>query len=213
MSTIAEPLQKGKKASRTKPRPAAPYDDVRHTALAPAAAPELPEPSLETVAAAQEGKPREQVQYCLAYPKCGGPKSCVDCRTVQEPSGDPPGEAPEGAPIARATIVRLHHALGEILAGLRGRPFVWNDGQRDLFVPLLHEAGIELVTVNGAKKRGHLVKPRARPVGRLCGAATQIAELYVLHVQTLLGPKVTIFAGRLPPLHGVPSVPSSEPTP
>ncbi|MBI5162906.1 MAG: hypothetical protein HY985_03285 [Magnetospirillum sp.] len=78
------------------------------------------------------------------------------------------------------------HVLAVVLAGLEGRRFDWGMAEADNKTKALRGMGIELVTANGARKRGHVVKKGADPVGkRYFGAPIQrSADLYILDLQT-----------------------------
>jgi hypothetical protein len=175
--TIADPATKRKARARPAERVAA--RPASRTTPA-----DLPEPSRAAVARAIEKKPAP-VQLCTRFPACGGAETCQDCRIVEAPCSiddDDAGGEP-GAPITKGDIKRHRHAIQDVLDGFASKPFLWSEKQHGLFAPRLALAGIELVTANGAKKRGHLVKPGVAAVGRVY-ADREIRLLYVLHVQT-----------------------------
>ncbi|CAA7619054.1 hypothetical protein [Magnetospirillum sp. SS-4] len=76
--------------------------------------------------------------------------------------------------------------LGEVLAGLEGKPFDWNGAEGEGKVKTLATMCIVLVTASGMRKRDHVLKRGAVPVGRrYYGAPIQrSADLYVLGLQT-----------------------------
>jgi hypothetical protein len=159
--------------------------------VAAATATEPREPTVEDVVAVTEGKRRRPVQHCLLFPGCGGPKACLDCREVTDEPVSAESAA-DTAPITRAILLRRRLVLGEILDGLDGRPFLWTDAERGPRLLAAQECGVELVTENGAKERGHLVKHGAQPVGRMCVGARDVQRLLVLHVQTKPAPKLRV---------------------
>jgi hypothetical protein len=75
-----------------------------------------------------------------------------------------------------------------IAAGLRANlpAFSWGQGEAGAKGCLLADFGIRLVTVSGAKKFGHEIKPGLKPIGsRYFGAPIQQqCDLYVFGVQT-----------------------------
>lgn len=78
-------------------------------------------------------------------------------------------------------FTRIHGAL----AG--GEPLVWHsDGARTAYTRMLREAGLELVTLTEAKRRGHRLKRRAKPVASAWWGPPikRMADLYVFGVQT-----------------------------
>lgn len=76
--------------------------------------------------------------------------------------------------------------LAEVLAGLEGRRFDWGMAEAGHKATVLREMGIELVTANGARKRGHVLKKGGMPVGtRYFGARIQrSADVYIFDLQT-----------------------------
>lgn len=148
---------------------------------------ELPEPSPAEVAAVDERRqPGARVQLCLSWPACGGPSKCTDCgRHEEEEPGEPARDA-EGALTTTEQLVRLLRLVEEIVKALEGgAPFNWTEMQARQFVPALHAAGVVLVTVNSAKRLGHILKARAHPIGRAAfGSPPRVVRYYVLHVQT-----------------------------
>jgi hypothetical protein len=179
--TFVDKAPERKRRSRARP-PVAPYDVVSVLG-----ATEPREPTVEDVVAVTEGKRRRPVQHCLGFPSCGGLKACVDCREV---TGEPASaeSAADTAPITRAILLRRRLVLGEVLDGLDGRPFLWTDAERGPRLLAAAACGVELVTTNGAKERGHLVKHGAQPVGRVCVGARDVERCFVLHVQTKPAP-------------------------
>lgn len=76
--------------------------------------------------------------------------------------------------------------LAEVLAGLEGERFDWGLAEAESKTKALSLMGVELVTASGARKRGHVLKKGAVPVGaRYFGAPIQrCADLYILGIQT-----------------------------
>lgn len=86
----------------------------------------------------------------------------------------------------RARLKTLIGVAEAISNGLSGRPFCWGGGEAMSKRRALRQLGIELVTASRAKKLGHELLARAKPVGEtyygapICGHC----DVYVLGVQT-----------------------------
>jgi hypothetical protein len=84
-------------------------------------------------------------------------------------------------------LERRTSLLTAIIEGIRGKPFEWGESERKIKMHQLEkEFGIKLVSENAIKRAGHVLKPRATPVGRVYyGAPIQkLVDVYVLGVHT-----------------------------
>lgn len=117
----------------------------------------------------------------------------LDSPKAKIPSTVPkPTPAPVGRRTARINgpaidkVRAKMDVLTEVLAGLEGQRFDWGMAEAAHKAKVLREMGIELVTANGARKRGHVLKKGAMPVGkRYFGAPIQrSADVYIFDLQT-----------------------------
>lgn len=60
--------------------------------------------------------------------------------------------------MTRKQLIVLRELINEILQGLNGNKFEWNQGQRYNWVPILRKAGIALVSATQLKKHGYRLK-------------------------------------------------------
>lgn len=84
-------------------------------------------------------------------------------------------------------LERRASLLSAIIEGIRGNPFEWGDSERKIKMHLLEEEfGIMLASETAIKRAGHVLKPRAKPIGRVYyGAPIQkYVDVYVLGVHT-----------------------------
>jgi hypothetical protein len=95
--------------------------------------------------------------------------------------------------MTRKQLIVLRELIHEILQGLNGNKFEWNQGQRYNWVPILRKAGITLVSATQLKKHGYRLKNRQNPVGSAYfGAPIQRqVDLFVLEIQTVRDTKLT----------------------
>ncbi len=94
----------------------------------------------------------------------------------------------EPARLSLKKLRRLHELLGLVVSILDGKSlaFVWGDGKRRAWFPLLRAAGVELVTERMAAKAGDVIKYGANPVGQVYFGAPlkRTCDVWILHVQT-----------------------------
>ena len=90
-----------------------------------------------------------------------------------------------------AYLERRRRVAGEIIAGLRGRPFTWGAGEPSSKRALLKELGVTLVTETWLRKKDLALKRGARPVGSIYLPAPRQrhAKVFVLECQTKPGVK------------------------
>lgn len=77
--------------------------------------------------------------------------------------------------------------LTTIIEGIRGTPFEWGDSERKIKMHLLEEEfGIQLVSETAIKRAGHVLKSRAKPIGRVYYGAPihKLVDVYILGVHT-----------------------------
>lgn len=87
----------------------------------------------------------------------------------------------------RKRLDRNANLLDRVSAVLNGAPAMqWGEGERITFTRMLRQHGVELVSRTAAKRRGHRIKRRARPLAvAYFGAPIQLdVELFVFDVHT-----------------------------